>query len=172
MLAPISQGLDEKQAMHYFDVRLLPPGAGRVRSGGITSPVPAFSTCFGAPFMPPDPSVYAEDAKAEKVVARRPARRVYLVNTGRRRHWQSGWSSSHTRAMVTAALNGERRRRRVVTASPFLAQAAPHKLSPHSCREEPMIPATSHGSDKAAIEAKSQGLWQRSAQWRTSRNAE
>ena len=49
VLPPISR-LDEKQAMYYFVSGFTSKLAGTER--GITSPVPTFSTCFGAPFMP------------------------------------------------------------------------------------------------------------------------
>ena len=56
VMPPISK-LNEKQAMYYFVSGFTSKLAGTER--GITSPVPTFSTCFGAPFMPLDPSVYA-----------------------------------------------------------------------------------------------------------------
>ena len=73
---------------------------------GITEPVPTFSTLFGEPFMPCDPSLYAEmlGERLDKY-----GTQVYLVNTG----WSGGpygvgsrMKLSYTRAMVTAALNG------------------------------------------------------------------
>ncbi|MDD5931860.1 MAG: phosphoenolpyruvate carboxykinase (ATP), partial [Oscillospiraceae bacterium] len=65
-------------------------------------PVPTFSTCFGEPFLPLDPSVYA-NMLAEKV--EKSGANVYLVNTG----WNGTGKRmklSYTRAMVTAALTG------------------------------------------------------------------
>ena len=70
---------------------------------GVTEPVPTFSTCFGEPFLPLDPSVYAA-MLAEKV--EKAGARVYLVNTG----WNGTGKRmklSYTRAMVTAALTGD-----------------------------------------------------------------
>ena len=74
---------------------------------GITEPQTTFSTCFGAPFFPLDPSVYAE--MLGKKVKENNAR-VFLINTG----WSGGpygvgsrIKLRYTRAMVTAALNGE-----------------------------------------------------------------
>ena len=73
---------------------------------GITEPQPTFSTLFGEPFMPMDPSVYANmlGERIEKYNTK-----VYLVNTG----WTGGpygvgsrMKLKYTRAMVTAALNG------------------------------------------------------------------
>ena len=70
---------------------------------GVTSPVPTFSTCFGEPFLPLDPSAYAA-MLAEKV--EKTGANVYLVNTG----WNGTGkriSLKYTRAMVSAALKGE-----------------------------------------------------------------
>ena len=74
---------------------------------GIIEPVATFSTCFGAPFMPMKPQVYAEllGKKIDESKAR-----VFLVNTG----WSGGsygvgqrMKLSYTRAMVNAAVNGK-----------------------------------------------------------------
>ena len=56
VLPPISK-LDKNQAMYYFVSGFTSKLAGT--EIGITSPVPTFSTCFGEPFLPLDPSVYA-----------------------------------------------------------------------------------------------------------------
>ena len=88
VLPPISK-LDRNQAMYYF-------------VSGVTEPVPTFSTCFGEPFLPLDPSVYAA-MLAEKV--EKAGAKVYLVNTG----WNGTGQRMklrYTRAMVTAALTG------------------------------------------------------------------
>ena len=73
---------------------------------GVTEPKATFSTCFGAPFLPLNPNVYAR-MLGEKI-ARHNAR-VWLVNTG----WTGGpygvgsrMKIAHTRAMITAALTG------------------------------------------------------------------
>ncbi|MDD3242650.1 MAG: phosphoenolpyruvate carboxykinase (ATP) [Eubacteriales bacterium] len=100
VLPPISK-LDKNQAMYYFVSGFTSKLAGTER--GITSPVPTFSTCFGAPFLPLDPSIYAQmlSEKIEKTGAN-----VYLVNTG----WNGTGKRmklSYTRAMITAALTGE-----------------------------------------------------------------
>ena len=63
VLPPISK-LDKNQAMYYFVSGFTSKLAGT--EIGITSPVPTFSTCFGEPFLPLDPSVYA-NMLAEKV---------------------------------------------------------------------------------------------------------
>ena len=106
VMPPISK-LNREQAMYYFVSGFTSKVAGT--EIGIEEPVPTFSTCFGAPFLPLDPSVYAK-MLAEKV--ERSGANVYLVNTG----WngvhdengkQKRMSLKYTRAMVTAALNGD-----------------------------------------------------------------
>ena len=73
---------------------------------GVTEPKATFSTCFGAPFLPLEPSRYAR-MLGEKI-ARHNAR-VWLVNTG----WTGGpygvgkrIKIAYTRAMIRAALSG------------------------------------------------------------------
>ena len=103
VLPPISK-LSREAAMYQFVSGFTSKLAGTER--GVTEPQPTFSTCFGAPFMPMDPSVYAEmlGEKIEKYNTK-----VYLVNTG----WSGGpygvgsrMKLKFTRAMITAALNG------------------------------------------------------------------
>ncbi len=100
VLPPISK-LNKNQAMYYFVSGFTSKVAGT--EIGVTEPVPTFSTCFGEPFLPLDPSVYAS-MLAEKV--EKSGAHVYLVNTG----WNGTGKRmklSYTRAMVTAALTGE-----------------------------------------------------------------
>ena len=147
VLPPISR-LDEKQAMYYFVSGFTSKLAGTER--GITSPVPTFSTCFGAPFMPLDPSVYAK-MLAEKVA--KSGAKVYLVNTG----WNGTGKRmklSYTRAMVTAALNGELEKAEFVT-DPYFGVAVP--TSCPNVPEELMIPANTW-KDNAAYEAKAKEM--------------
>ncbi len=101
---PISK-LDKEQAMYYFMSGYTSKLAGTER--GIVDPKSTFSTCFGAPFMPLKPNVYAQmlGEKMEKHDVK-----VYLVNTG----WSGGpygignrVKLKFTRAMVNAAINGE-----------------------------------------------------------------
>ena len=104
VLPPISR-LDKNAAMYHFVTGFTSKLAGTER--GVTEPQPTFSTLFGEPFMPMDPSVYAQmlGEKLDKY-----GTQVYLVNTG----WAGGSAASgakrmklaYTRAMVTAALNG------------------------------------------------------------------
>ena len=105
VLPPISR-LSKDAAMYHFVTGFTSKLAGTER--GITEPQPTFSTLFGEPFMPMDPSVYAEmlGDQLEKY-----GTKVYLVNTG----WAGGSAASgakrmklaYTRAMVSAALNGD-----------------------------------------------------------------
>lgn len=104
VLPPISK-LSKEQAMYHFMSGYTSKLAGTER--GVTEPEATFSTCFGAPFLPLAPSVYAE-MLGEKIAKHNA--KVYLVNTG----WSGGpygvgkrMNLPYTRAMVTAALNGE-----------------------------------------------------------------
>ena len=139
VLPPISK-LDKNQAMYYFVSGFTSKLAGT--EIGITSPVPTFSTCFGEPFLPLDPSVYAS-MLAEKV--EKSGANVYLVNTG----WNGTGKRmklSYTRAMITAALNGELEKSEFVT-DPYFGVAVP-KTCPN-VPDELMIPENTW-EDKAA----------------------
>ncbi len=104
VLPPISR-LSREAAMYHFVSGFTSKVAGTER--GITEPTPTFSTLFGEPFMPLDPMRYANmfGERMEKY-----GTKVYLINTG----WTGGAYGEgkrinlpYTRAMVTAALNGE-----------------------------------------------------------------
>jgi phosphoenolpyruvate carboxykinase (ATP) len=104
VLPPISK-LSYEQSMSYFLNGYTSKLAGTER--GVTKPEATFSTCFGAPFLPLPPSRYAE-MLGQKI--QRHGTTVYLVNTG----WTGGsygegqrMKLSHTRAMVTAAIQGD-----------------------------------------------------------------
>jgi phosphoenolpyruvate carboxykinase (ATP) len=103
VMPPISK-LTPEQAKYYFLSGYTAKLAGTER--GVTEPQATFSTCFGAPFMVHFPTVYAE-MLAEKIALHKT--QVWLVNTG----WSGGpygvgqrMKISHTRAMVTAILEG------------------------------------------------------------------
>jgi len=74
---------------------------------GVVEPIPTFSTCFGAPFMPRRPEAYGELLR-EKIA--RHGVNCWLVNTG----WTGGPKGKGgsrmpiraTRALLTAALSG------------------------------------------------------------------
>ena len=104
VIPPISK-LDNDMAMYHFVSGYTSKLAGTER--GITEPVTTFSTLFGAPFFPLNASVYA-NMLGEKL--KETGANVFLVNTG----WCGGAAGTvprmklkYTRAMVTAALNGE-----------------------------------------------------------------
>ena len=147
VLPPISK-LDKNQAMYYFVSGFTSKLAGT--EIGITSPVPTFSTCFGEPFLPLDPSVYA-NMLAEKV--EKSGANVYLVNTG----WNGTGKRTklaYTRAMVTAALNGDLEKGEFVT-DPFFGVAVPTRVE--GVPSDLLIPANTW-EDKAAYEAKAKEL--------------
>jgi phosphoenolpyruvate carboxykinase (ATP) len=104
VLPPISR-LSPEQAMFHFLNGYTAKVAGT--EAGIKEPSATFSTCFGAPFLPLPPKVYA-DMLGEKIDEHGAA--VWLVNTG----WTGGpygvgnrMSLKHTRAIVDAALKGD-----------------------------------------------------------------
>jgi phosphoenolpyruvate carboxykinase (ATP) len=90
--------------MYYFLSGYTAKVAGTER--GVTEPKATFSTCFGAPFLPRHPSVYAK-MLGERL--RTHNAQVWLINTG----WTGGpygegsrMKLAHTRAMVRHALAG------------------------------------------------------------------
>ncbi len=76
ILPPIAR-LTRDQALYYFLSGFTAKLAGT--EIGVTEPQPTFSTCFGAPFLPQPPAVYAR-MLGEKLDAHGAA--VWLVNTG------------------------------------------------------------------------------------------
>ena len=104
VMPPVSK-LTPAQAMYQFISGYTAKVAGT--EAGVTEPKSTFSACFGAPFMPLHPGKYAEmlgiKMKEHDV-------KVWLINTG----WSGGSYGvgnriklTYTRAMITAALNGE-----------------------------------------------------------------
>ena len=103
VLPPVSK-LDQHQAAYHFISGYTAKVAGT--EAGVTEPLPSFSACFGAPFMPLHPTRYAE-MLSEKM--KETGVNVWLVNTG----WFAGpygvgdrMKLKYTRAMIDAALNG------------------------------------------------------------------
>ncbi len=103
VLPPVAK-LTPEQAMYHFLSGYTAKVAGTER--GVTEPQATFSTCFGAPFLPLRPGVYAK-MLGEKLAAH--GAQCWLINTG----WTGGphgegsrMDLGHTRAMVTAVLDG------------------------------------------------------------------
>ncbi|MBZ0327568.1 MAG: phosphoenolpyruvate carboxykinase (ATP) [Altibacter sp.] len=104
VLPPISK-LTPGQAAYHFISGYTAKVAGTEE--GINEPTPNFSACFGAPFMPLHPTEYGEMLSKKMKNA---GVNVWLINTG----WTGGpygvgsrMKLRYTRAMITAALNGE-----------------------------------------------------------------
>jgi phosphoenolpyruvate carboxykinase (ATP) len=103
VLPPISK-LTPGQAAYHFISGYTAKVAGT--EAGVVEPTPNFSACFGAPFMPLHPTVYAEMLSKKMQDS---GATVWLVNTG----WTGGpygigtrMKLKYTRAMITAAING------------------------------------------------------------------
>ena len=104
ILPPVSK-LTPGQAMYQFISGYTAKVAGTEE--GVNEPKPAFSACFGAPFLPLHPTKYAE-MFGERM--KKHDVHVWMINTG----WSGGpygvgsrMKLSNTRAMITAALNGD-----------------------------------------------------------------
>ena len=104
VLPPISK-LDKNSAAYHFVSGYTSKLAGT--EAGITEPQATFSTCFGEPFLPLDPLLYAKQfqRRVEKAGAS-----VFLINTG----WVGGSYGvgkriplKYTRTMINAAINGD-----------------------------------------------------------------
>ncbi|HEX3436911.1 MAG TPA: phosphoenolpyruvate carboxykinase (ATP) [Pseudacidobacterium sp.] len=117
VMPPIAK-LTPEQAMYHFLSGYTAKLAG-TEAGLGSEPVPEFSACFGSPFLPLAPRVYAE------MLGRRLNQhnaQCWLVNTG----WTGGafgtgkrMSLKHTRAMVHAALDGRLAKAEYVTEDAF-----------------------------------------------------
>lgn len=104
VLPPISK-LSIPQAMYYFLSGYTAKVAGT--EANVTEPKATFSACFGAPFLPLHPSVYAQ--MLGQKLAQHPAQ-VWLINTG----WTGGsfgvgkrMHLDYTRSMISAAIDGK-----------------------------------------------------------------
>ncbi len=128
VLPPISK-LTTAQAMFHFISGYTAKVAGT--EAGVTEPQLTFSACFGKAFLPLHPAKYAkllgEKMKKHNV-------NVWLVNTG----WSGGaygvgsrMKLSHTRSMITAALNGS------LASASFIEHPVFGLLMPESCPEVP-----------------------------------
>jgi phosphoenolpyruvate carboxykinase (ATP) len=117
VLPPIAR-LTPEQAMYHFLSGYTAKLAG-TEAGLGREPVPEFSACFGAPFLPLAPKVYAE-MLGKRLKQHKAA--CWLVNTG----WSGGkfgvgerMSIMISRALVHAALTGELDKVKFVTEPAF-----------------------------------------------------
>ncbi|MEZ5312831.1 MAG: phosphoenolpyruvate carboxykinase (ATP) [Thermoanaerobaculia bacterium] len=104
VLPPLAR-LTEEQAMYHFLSGYTAKVAGTER--GVTEPSATFSPCFGGPFLPRHPGVYAEMLGRK---LKQHGSRVWLLNTG----WTAGpygvgsrMKLALTRRLAQAALSGE-----------------------------------------------------------------
>jgi phosphoenolpyruvate carboxykinase (ATP) len=154
VLPPLSK-LTPEQAMFYFLSGYTAKIAGTEE--GVKEPVPTFSTCFGAPFLPLSPSTYSS-MLGKKI--RENNVNVWMVNTG----WTGGGYGvgnriqlSYTRSMVNAVLNNSLKD--VIT--------QPHPVfglqMPLSCPGVPsgLLNPASTWSDKTLYESESKKLAER-----------
>jgi len=106
VLPPVSK-LTPEQAMYYFINGYTSKLAGT--EAGVNEPTPNFSPCFGGPFLPRPPMVYAQ-MLADRIKKHKAD--VWLLNTG----WTGGpygvgerFKLKYTRAFVHAILDGSLR---------------------------------------------------------------
>jgi phosphoenolpyruvate carboxykinase (ATP) len=154
VMPPVAK-LTPEQAMYHFLSGYTAKLAGTER--GVTEPQATFSTCFGAPFMALQPSVYANLLKEK--IARHKAD-CWLVNTG----WVGGpygvgsrVKIAYTRAMINAILNGK------LAKVPTKKDPSFGLLIPESCEGVPseiLQPSTSW-KDPAAYREKAEDLAKR-----------
>jgi phosphoenolpyruvate carboxykinase (ATP) len=152
VLPPISR-LAPEQAMYHFLSGYTAKVAGTERGLG-KEPQATFSACFGAPFLPRSPSVYAS-LLGEKL--RRHDVTCWLVNTG----WAGGpygvgerMELPFTRAMLHAALSGKLKN------SPMTPHPVFRVAVPETCPGVPstFLDARGMWNDKAAYDRAAQDL--------------
>ena len=104
VLPPISKLTPDQAAYHFISGYTAKVAGTEV---GVKEPQATFSACFGEPFMPMHPGVYA-DLLSEKMADH--GATAWLINTG----WSGGaygvgsrMKIKYTRAMLNAALNGD-----------------------------------------------------------------
>ena len=151
VMPPIAK-LTPAQAMYHFLSGYTAKVAGTEK--GVTEPSATFSTCFGAPFLPLNPNVYAKQL-GERIA--KYGSKVWLVNTG----WTGGpygvgnrMKIAYTRAMITAALSGQ------LDGVTFQRHSVFNIDVPTSCPGVPAEVLDPRGtwSDKAAYDAQAQKL--------------
>ncbi|MFC1659841.1 phosphoenolpyruvate carboxykinase (ATP) [Gemmatimonadota bacterium] len=151
VLPPVSK-LTPAQAMYHFLSGYTAKVAGTER--GVTEPMPNFSACFGAPFLPLNPVAYA-DLLGKKTQEHDAA--VWLVNTG----WSGGpygvgsrMNLAYTRAMVRAILDG------TLANVPSVADPVFGVQVPETCPDVPteILQPRNTWEDKAAYDAQAAKL--------------
>jgi phosphoenolpyruvate carboxykinase (ATP) len=151
VLPPISQ-LTPDQAMYHFLSGYTAKVAGTER--GLKEPQATFSTCFGAPFMPRHPTVYAK-LLGQKMATHNA--KCWLVNTG----WSGGgygegerMKIAYTRAMLHAALDGK------LDAAGFTPDPNFGVLVPNACPDVPteVLNPRNTWADGAAYDAQARHL--------------
>jgi phosphoenolpyruvate carboxykinase (ATP) len=151
VVPPVSK-LTPEQAMYHFLSGYTAKVAGTEK--GVTEPQTTFSTCFGAPFMPMSPTVYAK-LLGEKIAKHEVD--SWLVNTG----WTGGpfgvgsrMKIAYTRAMIRAALNGSLAEVKTVTDPVFGLNV------PVSCPDVPedVLNPRNTWKDKNAYDVKAKEL--------------
>jgi phosphoenolpyruvate carboxykinase (ATP) len=152
VLPPIAR-LTPEQAMYHFLSGYTAKLAGTERGLG-SEPSATFSTCFGEPFLPRPPQVYA-GMLGEKM--RRHEVRCWLVNTG----WVGGAYGTgkrialpYTRAMVNAAIEGR------LEGAPVEPHPVFGVLVPKECPEVPaeVLDAAAQWADRGAYEQAAKAL--------------
>jgi len=147
VLPPISK-LTPEQAMYHFISGYTAKVAGTER--GVTEPQATFSACFGSPFMPLHPTVYAE-LLADKI--KKHNSHVWLVNTG----WTGGMYGDgsrmklkHTRKMLDEAISGNLNDAEYIK-EPFFSLHIPKNI--HGVPSEVLVPRDTW-QDKNAYDKK------------------
>ena len=153
VLPPVSK-LTPEQASYYFINGYTSKLAGT--EAGVTEPTPNFSPCFGGPFLPRPPHVYARQL-AECI--KKHNANVWLLNTG----WSGGpygtgsrFKLSYTRAMVTAILNGSLKSADFET-DPIFGLSIP-KTIPNSGVPANVLNPRNTWADKSAYDIKAKDL--------------
>lgn len=157
VLPPISR-LTPDQAMYHFLSGYTAKVAG-TEAGVGSEPQATFSTCFGSPFLPLAPKVYAEMLGAR---LREHKAQCWLVNTG----WFGGvfgvgkrMNLPYTRAMVRSAIDGR------LDNVAFTTEPAFGLSTPKSCPDVPaeLLAPRNSWPDKAAYDQKAAELSERFA---------
>lgn len=151
VLPPVSRLTPEQAAYHFVSGYTAKVAGTEI---GIKEPVATFSACFGAPFMPSHPMVYA-DLLVKKMAEH--GTTAWLLNTG----WSGGpygvgerMGIGHTRTLLNAALDGS------LAAGEFTVHPTFGVEVPTHCEDVPdeILDPKATWSDGEAYEATAQKL--------------